>query len=146
MGQWVVVDLAYGFDLGHGIPDFLKVNPDNDNDGDVLNYWQEWCAFQKGVMQPPLKPFKNEKAWQEYNDAASEFQREYPFEILTYHSYSGPFARYFLALSETVQSGGREKPMDANVYGVDPKIFKDFCEIYKIPYSEPKWQIVSLYG
>jgi hypothetical protein len=148
MGMWVTTQLAFGFDLGQGTPDFVIVDDEHDNDGDIANYWIEWCAKQVGVVQP----WKNGEAqyktpeWTQYSKAGNDFDESQPFEILTYHSYSHPYVRYFFALKESVQRGGSNEPLVVKTKEYTAEVFKDFCEKYNIPYSEPKWQIISMYG
>lgn len=127
MGMWVSVDVAFGINLGTGIPDILYITEDpdqewEDNDGDIANFLSAWLT-SKG---------------ENFN---------FPFDILTYCSYESDRAKYFLAYKPSIQSGGSSDPIFFNTSGIDVETVKKLLEETGFTDNlNPAWAVVSMYG
>lgn len=125
MGMWITTKFAFGIDLGKGIPKQLYLTDDfdkeyKDRDGDILNFFEHW---------------KNAKC------------PDFPFDILTYHSYAYAHARYFLAYNTSIQTGYSDKPLFVQMPEIDVNLVKKLIKDNGFDHTiEPKWAIVSLYG
>lgn len=156
MGSWATSRIAFGFDLGekrdalkifltpqiyHPEENFVEEDGDTWHDYDMGNIYVEWAALQKGMKRPPLKS----PQWEDFIKISYGFQDEYPLDIVSYNTY-GEYARYFLALKSTEQTGYQENAKPISTYPVDVKIFKEYCEKFNVPYQEPQWHMLTHYG
>lgn len=151
MSSWATATLAFGFDLGEGIPKFCEIWHKNDegeeevfHEEDIANAYFEWCALQNGVSHPKRFDNQNGIEWKEYREAGDKFQTEHDFEISTYGNYNN--SKYFFTLQKTVQSGSEYSPTKVNTYPVEEKVIEDFCVKYNIPYTKPSWQLICMYS
>lgn len=127
MGMWVTTKLAFGIDLGNGIPAhfFLSADPDEEyqeHDYDIHNFFTAWLEAQ-----------------------GKDF--DFPFDILTYSSYDPSRARYFLAYTPSVISGGSSEPLYIKTPEFDVAAIKKMIEDNGFGQNiTPVWAVVSLYG
>lgn len=149
MSSWASAQLAFGFDLGEGIPsEFVFYHGEDEepmHEDDVANAFAEWGAKQFGVDHPGhFNNMERDPQWKKYREVIDEFYKICPVSILTYGDYRS--TSYFLALESTIQSGDQYSPTAVSTYKVDTKILKEFCEKYNFPYKEPSWQLVCNYS
>lgn len=127
MGQWVSTNVAFGIDLGQGIPNvfYLTNDPDEEYekwDGDILNFFETW----------------KESKGENFN---------FPFDIVSYYSYEADRARYFLAYEPSIQSGGSSEPLYFSTPEFEVASIKKMIEEHGFGDNvEPKWAVLSLYG
>lgn len=160
MGSWATAKIFFGIDLGTN--DSFKFHVDHDedeedsdfyNDGDIANIYYEWCAMQNGVAHPGDYKDRDSKAWQDYDNAASAFQEQYPFDVTSYGSEYGSQLQYIIVLNDTDQRGDQYSAteIDMNkIINVDiPKavaLFKEFSDKFNLDLPEPKWLLTAEYS
>lgn len=133
MGTSANAILAFGFDLGEELPEALTHIDPEDDDADGWEF-DQWIVERLGLAD------------QDYDVRRSAVQA-FPFDLITHCSYDYPM--YFLAARGTEQVARRGYPTAVAMKEATPEqvqAMRDFCAEFGIEWSEPQWQIFSLWG
>lgn len=139
MGTSTDAILAFGFDLGEELPESLEAAEDEGFDFD------EWLAAKLGLPEWREGMTDDERTTHYATKRAAI--EAFPVDLITHCSYDCPM--YFLAVRGTETSARRGYPQEVATPEIDPEklsALRAFCEQNNIEWSEPKWQIFSLWG
>lgn len=150
MGQNTDALLMYGIDYGGemDMDELAKSHGFDPDDEDFEFDWEVVHSKVLGVEDPKIK-YEGDGVdiYHDYWDAKRKALAAAPCEIDKYCSCDYPMliacvkkSRYHASRGEAieVQDGLKAKPE------WDQQL-KDFCELMKLPYSEPKWYLVSMW-
>lgn len=145
MGQSTDATIAFGFDLGHELPEKLQEWADEHNDGsfemcELIHYMAGGKPWSQNMTSKQSDAHFKEKR---------EAEAAFPVDIVThcYHEYP----MYFLCIRGTENTATRGEPVSIQLDELNPapdwkdKI-KAFCDQWEIEYQEPNWHIFSYWG
>ena len=100
------------------------------------------------IMWPPEWQDKDESETYYWNHTLSEwlFEHDEEFELVTHCSDSSPM--HILAIRSLTTTASRGFPVETTGLNMDRRLeshakLKAACERYNLPFSEPKWWLVS---
>ena len=127
MGQWVSVDVAFGIDLGQGIPEMFYLTDNHrkewqDNSGDISMFLDFWI-----------------------DSKGEDFY--FPFQCIKYCSYESDLAKYFLAYTPSIHSGESDEPVFFDTSNIDIDNIVSILQNNGFGENvQPRWAAVSIYG
>jgi len=147
MGQSAKAILAFGFDLGDDIDAFPEILLDEDRGLDL----EKVILEDAGIIRPDSKWLQSPE-WQSYFFEKKQAIADYPVDII-FHCDFDYGSCYFLAIRGTEIDcyAGDVKPIKpsnliSQITEGDLQKFRNWCEAKNIPYKQPEWCLMSIYG